>query len=65
MQKAGVVVAIRTDENENVRNLLYNAGFAAAYGMGIEEAVKAITIVPARIFGVDEAVWQYRGWKSC
>ncbi len=54
MQKAGVEVAIRTDENENVRNLLYNAGFAAAYGMGIEEAVKAITIVPARIFGVDK-----------
>ncbi len=54
MQKAGVLVAIQTRENENVRNLLYNAGFAAAYGMGTEGAVEAITINPAKIFGVDE-----------
>ena len=53
MQQAGVKVAIRTNENENVRNLLYHAGFAAAYGMGTEEALKAITIVPAEIFGLD------------
>ncbi len=52
MVKAGVKVAIKTDETENVRNLPYNAGFAAAYGMGTEEALKAITIVPAEIFGV-------------
>ena len=52
MQKAGVKVAIRTNETENVRNLPFNAGFAAAYGMGIEEALKAITIIPAEILGV-------------
>ncbi|WP_425391067.1 amidohydrolase family protein [Ekhidna sp.] len=52
MQKAGVKVAIRTSEVENVRNLPYHAGFAATYGMGKEEALKAITIVPAEIFGV-------------
>ncbi|WP_235297942.1 amidohydrolase family protein [Portibacter marinus] len=52
MQKAGIKVAIRTNETENVRNLPFNAGFAAAYGMGIEEALKAVTIVPAEIFGV-------------
>lgn len=54
MQKAGVLVAIKTDENENTRNLLYNAGFAATYGLGTEEAVKAITINPAKIFGLEE-----------
>lgn len=54
MMKAGVKVAIRTNETENVRNLPFNAGFAAAYGMGIEEALKAITIIPAEIFGVDK-----------
>ena len=53
MQKAGVLVAIQTGENENVRNLLYNAGFAATYGLGTEEAVKSITINPAKIFGVE------------
>lgn len=52
MVKAGIKVAIRTQEIENVRNLPYNAGFAATYGLGIEEALKAITIVPAEIFGV-------------
>lgn len=52
MQKAGVKVGIRTNEVENVRNLPYHAGFAATYGMGKEEALKAVTIVPAEIFGV-------------
>ncbi len=52
MQKAGVKVAIQTQQAENVRNLPYNAGFAAAFGMGKEEALKAVTIVPAEIFGV-------------
>ncbi len=52
MQKAGVKVALRTNEAENVRNLPFNAGFAATYGMGRDEALKAVTIVPAEILGV-------------
>ncbi|MEQ9468261.1 MAG: amidohydrolase family protein [Ekhidna sp.] len=52
MQKAGVKVAVRTNDMENTRNLPYHAGFAAAYGMGKEEALKAVTIIPAEIFGV-------------
>lgn len=54
MLEAGVKVAIRTNETENVRNLPFNAGFAAAYGMGVEEALKAVTIIPAEIFGISE-----------
>jgi len=56
MHKAGVKVAIRTGEIENVRNLPFNAGFAAAYGLGKEEALRAVTIVPAEIFGVADEV---------
>jgi imidazolonepropionase-like amidohydrolase len=52
MAKAGVKVALRTDEEENVRNLPFHAAFAAAYGLGKEEALKAVTINPAEIFGV-------------
>jgi len=54
MKKAGVKVAIRSmeDGNSNYRNLPYHAGFAVAYGMNKEDALKAITIVPAEIFGV-------------
>jgi len=54
MQKAGVKVALSAGGAENIRNLPYNAGFAAAYGMGRDEALRAITIVPAEIFGVAE-----------
>jgi imidazolonepropionase-like amidohydrolase len=54
MQKAGVKVAIQTNETENVRNLPYNAAFAAAYGMGWREAFKAVTVIPAEIFGISD-----------
>lgn len=54
MAQAGVKVAIRTDEEENVRNLPFHAAFAAAYGLGKEEALKAITINPAEIFGLQD-----------
>ena len=54
MKKAGVTVAIRTDQTENVRDLPFHAAFAAAYGMGRTEALEAITIVPARIMGLDK-----------
>lgn len=56
LHKAGVKVALRTDDAENVRNLPFNAGFAAAYGMGKEEALKAVTIVPAEIFGLEDQI---------
>ncbi len=52
MLAAGVKVAIKTDETENVRNLPFHAGFAAAYGMGKEAALRAITLTPAEIFGL-------------
>ncbi len=64
LQQAGVLVAIRTTESENVRNLPFNAGFAANYGMGVEEALKAITINPAKIFGVDDKVGSIEEGKS-
>lgn len=54
MAKAGVTVAIRSNDTENVRDLPFHAGFAAAYGMGKEEALKAITIVPAQLMGLED-----------
>ncbi|WP_158860597.1 amidohydrolase family protein [Lunatibacter salilacus] len=56
LAKAGVKVALRTNDAENVRNLPFHAGFAAAYGMGIEEALKAVTIHPAEMFGIADQV---------
>ncbi|PEN14911.1 amidohydrolase [Longibacter salinarum] len=54
LHDAGVQVALRTGDAENVRNLPFHAGFAAAYGMSKDDALAAITIEPARIFGVDD-----------
>ena len=53
---AGVKVALRTNDAENVRNLPFNAGFAVAHGMEPTEALRAITLTPAEIFGVDDQV---------
>ncbi|EON78205.1 putative amidohydrolase [Lunatimonas lonarensis] len=53
---AGVKVALRTNEAENVRNLPFHAGFAAAYGLGGEEALKAVTINAAEIFGLEKEI---------
>jgi len=64
MLAAGVKVAIRTNDTENVRNLPFNAGFAAAYGMGREEALRAVTIVPAEIFGVADRLGSIEQGKS-
>lgn len=65
LRKAGVKVAIKTDDgNLNNRNLPYHAGFAATYGMGREEALKAITIVPAEIFGVADKLGSIEQGKS-
>jgi imidazolonepropionase-like amidohydrolase len=63
LAKAGVQVAIRTGETENVRNLPYHAGYAAVYGLGVEEALKAVTINPAKIFGVDHEIGSIEAGK--
>lgn len=52
LHKAGVKVVLRARADENTRNLPYHAGFAAAYGLGKDEALKAITINAAEVFGL-------------
>ncbi len=65
MKKAGVTVALQAgDRNMNYRNLPYHAGFAAAYGLGREEALKSVTIVPAQIFGVADKLGSIEIGKS-
>lgn len=54
LHAAGVKVAIATGGVENVRNAPYHAGFAANYGLGREQALRALTINAAEIFGVDD-----------
>ncbi len=56
MSHAGVKVAIQTDEMSAVRYLAINAALAVREGMSEEEALKAITIHPAEIIGVEKRV---------
>ncbi|HEY0969590.1 MAG TPA: amidohydrolase family protein [Gemmatimonadales bacterium] len=52
---AGVRYAISTgDGGAEARDLPYVAGMAAAHGLPKEEALKAVTLYPAQIFGVSD-----------
>lgn len=54
LQKAGVLFALAdNDGTTRGRNLMYNAGTAASYGLSKEEALSAITLNPAKILGID------------
>ena len=64
MAEAGVKVAIVSDDTENSRNAPFEAGYAAAYGLGQEEAIKALTINPAEIFGVDDKLGSLEAGKQ-
>ena len=54
LHEAGVTVAFSSFGSSNSRLLPYEAGHAVGYGLPQEEAVRAITIIPARLFGLDE-----------
>jgi imidazolonepropionase-like amidohydrolase len=53
LQRAGVKFCIATgDDGANVRDLPYQAGQSAAFGLPKDEALKAVTLYPAQILGV-------------
>ena len=56
LSDAGVLLAFEGNGNHRERELRYNAGNAVAAGLGWEKALAAITINPARIFGLSSAV---------
>lgn len=56
LYEAGVKFCLANFDNSNVRNLPYEAGTAAAYGLPQAEALKAITQNAAEILGVSDRV---------
>jgi imidazolonepropionase-like amidohydrolase len=55
LQKAGVTFAINDEDEQNRgRNLMFNAGTAAAYGLTKEQALQAITLSAAKCLGIDK-----------
>ena len=56
LSNAGVKVAIQTDEMSATRYLALNAALAVSEGMDEDEALRAITLTPAEILGVEDRV---------
>jgi imidazolonepropionase-like amidohydrolase len=56
LAKAGVQIAFQSNDGGegDARNLPYNAALAEAYGLDPDEALRAVTINPARIWGVGD-----------
>jgi imidazolonepropionase-like amidohydrolase len=63
LRRAGVQVGIignagggEDEEAFNVRNVRFEAGNAVAYGMTWDDALRAVTLTPAEVFGVSDRV---------
>lgn len=54
LHAAGVVVAFSTEESHNASNMKQLAGNAVAHGLPYDTALQAITLNPARIYGLGE-----------
>lgn len=65
LQKAGVLFSISDDDSQTRgRNLAFNAGTAAAYGLSKEEALAAITLNAAKIMGVADKTGSIEAGKD-
>jgi imidazolonepropionase-like amidohydrolase len=65
LQNAGVLYAINDEDGQTRgRNLPFNAGTAAAYGITKEQALSAITLNAAKILGIDQATGSIEAGKD-
>ena len=61
LRQSGVKVALvgngdGDEEHFNARNIKYEAGNAVAYGMNYDDALRAVTLTPAELFGLSDRV---------
>jgi imidazolonepropionase-like amidohydrolase len=52
LAKAGVKIVLMETDTHNSRNLKQQAGNAVSYGLPWDQALRAITLAPAEVFGV-------------
>jgi imidazolonepropionase-like amidohydrolase len=64
LQKRGVRIAFASYDSHQVRNLPYQAGYAVAYGLPYEEALRAITLSPAEIWGLADTLGSLDAGKT-
>jgi imidazolonepropionase-like amidohydrolase len=65
LRRAGVTVILQSDSygdgnHFNVRNIRFEAGNAAGNGMTWDDALRAVTAVPAEVFGVGDRIGALR-----
>ncbi len=57
MSERGVVVSVNSDSDERIRRLYQEAGIGVRYGnMSVNEALKMVTLNPAKQLGIDKMV---------
>ncbi len=64
LAKAGVKIAFQTSSAADVRSLPYNAALSTAYGLDMDEAIKALTINPGADLRRGRQVRQPRGGQG-
>jgi imidazolonepropionase-like amidohydrolase len=64
LAKAGVTIAFSSSSASVAKDLPYHAAKAAAFGLDKAEALRAVTINPARIFGVDKIMGSLEAGKA-
>jgi len=65
MAKAGVQICFSTGYDPSTgKDLTYHAARAVAFGLDRDEAIKALTINPAKIFGIDDRVGSLKVGKD-
>ena len=64
LQKAGVVIAFETGDSHKSWNVKQFAGNAVANGLSWTDAFKAISLNPARIYGMDKSVGTLEAGKD-
>lgn len=63
LNQAGVKIAFSSSSSSAAKDLPYHAAKAAAFGLDRLEALKAVTIYPAEIFGVDKLMGSLEAGK--
>jgi imidazolonepropionase-like amidohydrolase len=64
LHEAGVLFAFSAGGASNVRILPYQAAMAAAFGLPKDEALKGVTLYPARILGVEDRLGSLEAGKD-
>jgi imidazolonepropionase-like amidohydrolase len=64
LNKAGVKIAFSSSSSSSAKDLPWHAAKAAAFGLDKKEALKAVTIYPAEIFGVDKVLGSIEKGKA-